>query len=390
VVSVRQVRPDEKGWNARLTIDSVSGGTPNGAIPSHAVQVFSTPSGSTLTPLASGGGSQTVTTASGMVVPAGSASKNTLYSIQPGDQPLDRNFKDLRVAGNIGAVMGVGRFGKLAIGGALSGETDFNSLSTNALFSYDLFQRNTTISGGVNLEADAVRPIGGAPVPWSAYELFRKSGAKSKHSGEFVLGLSQVMTRNWVAQWNFGSQHENGYLTDPYKILTVVDTTGNLQGYVYESRPGSRVRTNAFWDNKVALGRDVLQLSWRHTRDDWGIRTDTLESRYRFSMGSAGYFEPHARAYRQTAASFYDFFLFNGPPTGGHASADPRLGAFRGQTVGLKYGLPMEGNSEWSLRVERYTQRPDAPGTLPAALQGLTLAPSVQAWIVQAGLRFDF
>jgi hypothetical protein len=388
VVNVRKALASDRNWNARLTIDAVSGGTPNGAIPSQSLQTFSTPSGSTLAAPASGG-TQTVTTASGQVVTVGGAN-TTLYTIQPGEQPLDHNFKDTRFAASFGTELALGRTGKLGLGVAASVERDFDSTSANALVSWDLFGRNTTISAGVNGEADAVRPIGGAPKPWSAYELFQKTGSKTKRSGEYVVGLTQVVTRRWITQWNYGNQRENGYLTDPYKILSVVDNSGNLQGYLYESRPAERTRRSLYWENKFALWQDVLELSWRRTSDDWGIRTTTIEGRYRFSMGGAGYFEPHARSYRQNAANFYDFFLYFGPNTGGYASADPRLGAFRGQTVGLKYGLPAFRGGEMSLRVERYTQRPDGPASLPTALQGLTLAPQVQAWILQAGLRIDF
>lgn len=38
----------------------------------------------------------------------------------------------------------------------------------------------------------------------------------------------------------------DGYLTDPYKIITVVDSAGDPVDYLYEKRPTDRSRNNLF------------------------------------------------------------------------------------------------------------------------------------------------
>jgi hypothetical protein len=139
------------------------------------------------------------------------------------------------------------------------------------------------------------------------------------------------------------------------------------------------------------LDHDVLQASYRHTQDSWGVRSDTLEMHYRLALGAYGYLEPHLREYRQSAANFFRFYLDEGAAQPSYFSADPRLAAFNGQTLGIKYAIPMDATGgEFSLRIERYTQRGSGPSEVPVGLQGLTLYPGMSAWIVQLGARFSF
>lgn len=392
VVSVRQPLHGDTAFGLKLLLDAVTGGTPNGAIPSRQVQTFATPSATTLSPPSTP--VQTTTSASGGSLLCGSHGSAKLYTVAPGQLPLDKSFCDQRIAlsGDYGTPLGAQ--GRVSLGAALSHENDFMSASVNAAFAQDFDSRNTTLSAGVNLEHDAVNPIGGAPVPLSDYARFQKQGNKSRQVGDLLLGVTQIVSRRWIAQFNLSLDRSSGYENDPYKIVTVVDTAGNLGSplaYFYESRPGQRLRKALYWDNKVSLDHDVVQASYRYMTDDWGVRSHTLEMHYRWTLaGEGSYLEPHLRAYRQSAASFYRLYHLQGDPLGGDVSADPRLARFDAQTIGLKFGTPLWSGSEFGFRVERYVQRPAAPGSLPAGLQGLDLNPALSAWIVQAGMRFQF
>ena len=315
-----------------------------------------------------------------------------VYTVAPGQLPIDQSFDDQRIAVSGGYETALASDTKLGLGAAYSHEFDFASTSFNASIAQDFDAHNTTLSLGVNVEGDFVHAVGGTPVPWSQYNLFEKGGSQRKRVHDLLLGLTQVMNRRWLAQWNVSLERASGYLNDPYKIVTEVDAQGNdaAGAYVYENRPGTRNRTVFYWDNKVDLDYAVAQLSWRHQTDSWHIRSDTLDLHLRVPLGEAGYIEPHWRGYRQSAADFFHFFLFQGSPASGFASADPRLAAFTGRTVGLKYGLPMGKSGEFSVRVERYVQHGSSPANVPVGLQGLDLLPDLRASIVQAGLRFEF
>jgi hypothetical protein len=393
IVDVRQPLGEDRAWNARLTLDAVCGGSPIGALPSKSTQSFFTPSATTVAPqpvvqttTSSSGGGGNLSLCSNPV-------QNQHYTVAPGQLPLDQSFQDQRIAVSGGYEAPIGTQNRYDVGAALSHERDFLSASVNGLFSRDFDSRNTTLAAGLNLEADAIQPVGGTPVPWSQYGQFQKGGNRNRQVQNAILGVTQIMTRRWITQGNLSFEHSSGYQTDPYKIISVLDAQGyDPNGlYVYESRPETRNRVAIFWDNKYAFDHDVLQASYRHTQDTWGVHSDTVEMHYRFAMGAFGYLEPHLRGYRQTAANFFTFYVDQGSPQTGYASADPRLASFTGRTFGLKYGIPVGSDGgELSLRAERYSQRGSGPSNVPVGLQGLDLYPGMTATIVQLGLRLNF
>jgi hypothetical protein len=81
--------------------------------------------------------------------------------------------------------------------------------------------------------------------------------------------------------------------------------------------------------------------------------------KYRYQM-KASYLQPHIRYYKQDAAKFYvhnlslgsDVNATTGAVSRQYASSDSRLADSETVTVGLKYGLPLSNNSEFSVRGE--------------------------------------
>jgi hypothetical protein len=407
IVNIKQSTSEDRSWNAHLTFDTVCGGSPIGALPSKQAQSFFTPNATTLNPVptpvqtttsASGGGGGGLGNVSLCTNPV----INQHYTVAAGAMPVDQSFHDQRVAISGGYETTLfSNQSHLALGGAASHETDFLSLSLNGSLAQDFNQRNTTLSAGLNVESDSINPVGGTPVAGSAYGLFNKIGNQTRQVQTVVLGGTQVVTRRWLTQFNVNAERSNGYQTDPYKIVSVLDANGNPApivtasgaqlDYVYERRPQDRNRWGLYWDNRVALDHDTVQVSYRHTQDSWGIKTDTVEAHYRLQLASWGYVEPHVRAYRQNAANFYQLFLVQGASLPGYFSADPRLAAFHAGTYGLKYGIPMDDTGgELSFRLERYQQRGSVNGTLPVGLQGLDLYPGLSATLFQVGARFSF
>lgn len=386
VVSLKRDFGDDRSLGVKLTYDSLSGGSPNGALPSHSPQTFATPSGASLE--APSGEPQTYTTSSGRVV--AQLEKVTLYTTEPGKLPLDPNFHDQRVAFSTSWQQRLGEQMRLSVGGDLSHEQDFMSAGLNAALARDFNNKNTTLSLGTNWEADAIRPIGGAPVGGTDYTQLQKGGNESKTVGGALFGVTQVLSRRWLAQLNYSYDSSQGYQTDPYKILSVIDAGGNAVGYRFEKRPDSRTRQSVFLENKLALGRDVLDLSLRHMKDNWGIKSQTADLRYRLELGNAMYIEPHARYYKQNAARFYNLYLNAADPAPDFMSADPRLGAFDAMTYGVKFGMTLADKSEVSIRLEQYRQTAqDVPAAF-GQLQGLDLNPGLKSFIFQVGWRFSF
>ena len=59
------------------------------------------------------------------------------------------------------------------------------------------------------------------------------------------------------------------------------------------------------------------------------------------------YVEPHARYYSQSAADFYNLYLNSTDSLPEFTSADARLGKFNAATLGVKFGMELDGGREF-------------------------------------------
>jgi hypothetical protein len=370
VVSLKKDLGDQRILGGTFTVDSLSGATPNGALPSRRPQTFASPSSTSLVP-------QT-------------GKKTTLYTIAPGNLPQDPHFREQRFAGDADWSQPLGLDNTLSFGGHVSTEHDFDSFAVHADYSRDFNEKNTTVSAGLSEEYDQIHAHGGNPVPGSDYELYQHEGGQTKTVSGALIGVTQIMARNWLMDLNYTYDHSQGYLTDPYRILSVLDALGNVTGYQYENRPDSRARQGLYWANKVAFGATVLDVSYRRGKDSWGIGSDTVDAHLRIDLGRGVYLEPHFRWYHQSAADFYDLYLSAATAAPQFMSADPRLAAFIGTTVGLKLGVTVGRYGEVSLRLEEYEQRPSDQSSPLPQLQSLNLNPNLTATIAQLSWRLQF
>ncbi|MFO1219953.1 MAG: DUF3570 domain-containing protein [Burkholderiaceae bacterium] len=373
VVSLKRTDGNDQTLGLKVTFDALTGASPNGAAPQPAPQTFTSPSG------------------------------ESTYVVGAGRTPLDTSFHDARgaLAFTLERPFGDGR--RLALGANLSAEYDFRSFGLNAALAQDFNDKNTTVSLGAAVEADRIRAVGGAPQglrPAFVAGTARSSSA-SRNVVDLLLGVTQVMSRQWLTQLNLGWGRGSGDHTDPYKVLSVVDAASGLvtgDRYVTELRPDSRSRLSLYWQNKIHLRQDVLDVSYRFYRDDWGVRAHTLDARWRVELGGGQHIEPQLRWYRQSAADFWRPWLVEGQGwsstahgTGlASASADPRLAAFTGQTLGLKFGMPLDARSELAVRAQVYRQTQKTPANAPGVLQTLDTAPTLKAATLVVGYTRDF
>jgi len=381
VVRLRKDKGNDEYFTMKFVVDVLSGASPNGAIPTSSAQTFSGPSG------------------------------GTSYTTPANTVPLDPNFKDTRYAVSADWEQPVNRSTRSIYGVNISTETDYTSLGASATYNFDFNTRNTTLTTGLSFNADSVKPLGGRPVGLTYVPVSSVvgGGGEDEGSGEGGLGLSldinkrvvdllvgvtQVMSRRDLVQFNFNLGRESGYLTDPYKLLSVVDATGALiaspNSYIYEKRPENRTRMALYTRWSHQFSTDVLRLSYRYFRDDWGIHSNTMEMHYRFELGHRHFLEPHLRYYKQTAADFYHTSLQDTQLAGlDFASADYRLADMTTKTIGLKYGWLIGKQSELGIRVESIVQHA-TPSTVIGVQSTQELLPDVKAKIIQLNYSLQF
>ncbi len=298
-----QVDDDDK-FTLNFTADTLSGASPIGAVPSSLPQTFVRPYA--VIPL---GTPVTMTTASGgstvvIVPPATGATTQILGTstdVPANTLPLDHGFKDQRYAGRLGWERSLGSNLKLDLGGAYSHERDYQSASINTGLTRDFNAHNTTLNVGFNYERDKSFPVTGTPAPLTPMSADWFGNSASSHEVDALLGVTQVMSRRWLMSLSYSFGQAHGYLTDPYKLISVVDPiSGQPVSQLYEARPDSRRKQSLFMDNRIHLPQDIVDLSLRAYKDDWGVKSLTADMRYHYVLGSNMYLEPHLRYYQQT------------------------------------------------------------------------------------------
>lgn len=376
VISATRNYDEETKLNFKIAADTLTGASPNGATPSDQVQTFTSPSG------------------------------NGTYEAAPGEQPLDNTFRDTRVALSTNWSAPINRDWAYGVGGYLSKEHDYQSLGINGSLSRYLNQKNTTLELGLNASSDTINPEGGVPtgliqVPLSSAdnEFTQRAASESKSLLDAVFGVTQIINRKTIMQFNYALSTSSGYLTDPYKIVSVIDDSaganygGNAQSagrnlYLYEKRPDSRLKQSIYWQTKYQLDNDdILDLSYRYMFDDWGVKSHTIDAKYRFRFDHQ-YLEPQLRWYTQSKADFYNRYL-NSSDYASHdfASADYRLGDLDTYTIGLKYGYQFADETEFYTRFSLYHQESSGDNGY-GKLAAQELYPSLDAAMLVVGYKF--
>jgi len=369
---------DTGNFDFKLVLDSLTGSSPNGAIEQNTPQTFTRPSG----------GEE-----GGITIQE--------YNVKSNSVPLDDAFQDLRVQGSFNWIDNISEGLRYTLGSNLSSELDYTSISGNLGLEKDLFQKNTTLSVGISAGSDKYAPTAGIPDPLqpmlfrrdfssrsrfnSAFMATRDNISGSISTSEVLLGLTQVINRRALMQFNYGVSKSSGYLNDPFKVVSVLDSLGAVQEYRYDGRPDQRTKKSLFGLVKYHLDGSIFDFSYRKMTDDWDIKSNTFDTHWHFFTDSGNFWEPHLRFYSQTAANFYTPFLVQGAPVPTYATADYRVGKMTATTIGLKYGIKLAHHHRLEMRLEYYRQTP-TKANQPAGvanLDGLDIYPKVQAIIFQ-------
>ena len=376
VFSAKKDFGDEHIFSGKIVVDSLTGASASGAVVQLNAQTYTRPSG------------------------------KGQYVIGAGDIPLDDTFHDTRVQLEAQWTQPLWDDMRGSTGVHLSKEYDYLSIAVNGSLAKDFNQKNTTVTAGLSLAFDTIDPEGGRPVAFSemvidqgqfaneqdyqvAFDATRQTDTDDKSTVDLMFGVTQIINRRMLMQFNYGYSMSDGYHTDPFKVLSVVDDEGLTQSLVHEDRPIERNRQSFYWQTKYALDSGVADISYRYATDDWDINSHTIDSRLRFNLSDNSYIQPHFRYYQQGAAEFYQPFLIKGITLPTFASSDYRLGEMTAYTLGIKYGVKMASGNEWAFRLEYYQQDPkNADLEAPGMLQQLDLYPSVKAVIAQVSYSF--
>jgi hypothetical protein len=360
VVRFTHLMPDGQWVSGQLGIDVITGSSPTGALPSGIVQTRTSASGRTIT--------------------------------SPAGQIPMAPFKDRRVSLDGQWQRPWGRLVSSTLGGHFSREKDYQSFGVDGKFSTDLMHRllNITIGGGVS--RDSVFPVGGTPAGLSAGTIIH-TGSNAKNVSNVLLGASRILSRVWMVSVNGTRTFESGYLTEPYKLITVENrVTGAPVSSLTDKRPSTRDRSSVLLSSVYHLTDDVVYTSYRYYWDTWNVRSHTIDLKYRRVLDADTYVEPLLRYYQQSSASFYTVGLIQGAPLPEYGTSDYRLGKLRTITVGGTFGF-RAGDVPGSFTVRGQYMRQAGDGSPPNAIgiqRNFDLSPSISIFSAVVGYTFDY
>ncbi|MGE5175959.1 MAG: DUF3570 domain-containing protein [Hyphomicrobiales bacterium] len=312
--------------SAALGIDVITGASPTGALPTGEMQTVTTPSGNVSTHLA-------------------------------GEIPTKR-FHDTRGVADVDYLLPITGWLTTTAGGHFSREKDYQSRGLNGTVAISFLHRLTTLTLGAGRNDDDVFPRGGTRAPLSDGSVLLTTGWNPKRVRSDMVGLSRILTRRLMVGFDATRTRERGYLTDPYKVVSIVDaTSGAPIGQLTESRPDSRDRRDVLASGVYHFTQDIGYASYRYYWDDWGVRSHTIDLKVRHDLENHAFFQPHLRYYFQTRATFYRAGLVQGAPLPRYATSDERLGDLRTLTLGGTYGWkPQNTPGTFTLRGEYIRQ----------------------------------
>jgi hypothetical protein len=131
-------------------------------------------------------------------------------------------------------------------------------------------------------------------------------GEKTMDERSYGVGLTQILTRNWILAVNDEIITDQGWLSNPYRDLIYLDPTSG-RGFSTEPEidPNTRTSNAIGGDSKYYLPyRAAIDLQYRYYFDTWGIRAQTAQLGYTQPWRNWT-FDANVRYYTQTGASFY-------------------------------------------------------------------------------------
>lgn len=223
----------------------------------------------------------------------------------------------------------------LNLGYSQSKENDYLAKAYQLGISQDFFGDLTTLAMGINFGDNKISQTG-AP-----------NFLETAQSYGLDVGITQVITRNFIGQISFNKTIDEGYLQNPYRFIRYLDPNNPTLWLTDKERyPGTRssdavaIRGRYFLPN-----RHVIYAGFRQYQDSWGIKAQHVELGYALGFIERWLFDASLRFYQQSDAHFYrDLFDYAGQFN--HMARDKELSRFSNWmfSTSAAYELPIPAN----------------------------------------------
>jgi hypothetical protein len=220
----------------------------------------------------------------------------------------------------------------LIVGGGISDEHDYLSHFINVGGTVDFNNKLTVLNWGASLTRNRIRAslAANSAADTGNYtdriRTFQGQPTIFGRRNDFAAnaGVTQILNQGSLIQADIGFTRSTGFLENPYKAVIFAfddpDEPFDNSGLKYiaikgslEQRPDvrSQLAANLRFTQHLARSDGGLHLNYRFYRDNWGVRSHTVEISLDQPLGGGWLLTPEARYYTQTAGDFYaPYFTF--------------------------------------------------------------------------------
>jgi hypothetical protein len=180
-----------------------------------------------------------------------------------------------------------------------SQEVDYQSQALIGGITQDFAQKNFTVSLLAQYTMDLVGEI----------KADGKITDNFKESHQASLGLTQLLSPTAVLRGGVDAMRMSGYLSDPYRKVTIPTADPLVDDTVAERHPDQRYR-GALWGEISKYVADVdgaFIVNYRYYQDDWGVSTHTATFTLNKYITKDFILSPQYRYYDQGGATFSEY-----------------------------------------------------------------------------------
>lgn len=204
-------------------------------------------------------------------------------------------------------------------------EEDYTSVYGGMGVVLEFYNKHVTADFGLSFASDKL-----TPTPAYNGNLNQTIRIEEASRGTFGVyaGFTQVLNKISTFQTGVSYSAKHGYLTDPYKLVAIVDQNNLVTRIENEQRPIDRRQFAYVARYRLYLDMisTAFHLDYRYYTDNWKVYSNTVETsahfRWKEFLFTGGF-----RYYDQAEADFYDFY-FNGTCEDRSCSSDYRLSTF--------------------------------------------------------------
>lgn len=252
---------------------------------------------------------------------------------------------------------------------ARSIEDDYRSSALAGKVSRQFNQKNTTVTAGISYADDTVIATPATSIQFD----------EDKDALDLNFGVSQILSKNTILDFNVGYGHSKGYLSDPYRQISQIKTVEVFgrpitKTFEYpENRPDEidRFVAKASVRHYVRSANAAVSGSYRYFANSDSVEGHTLELKWIQQINSQLSVSPFVRYYRQSKADFY-YPSLTGTGVDGHGlndsrnphySSDYRLSAFEAWTYGVRFAWEVRADLTLDFQWEHYDMDGRTSGT---------------------------